>query len=151
MDATLQTESLLHTPGHKPESNDFPTLKPREASLFCALVGSANWLITLGRFDVAFAAMQLAHFAAVPHKGHTKEIKRVFGHMKHHPGGKIFVDNSMPDHSHCQMEKFDWTQFCPAFNWKNCHLTCQKLAENQSRPHVAKILILLQTLQHAIR
>jgi len=113
MDATFCTELSLHTSGHKPECNDSPFLEPREASSLGALVGLANWLVTLGRFDVAFAMMRLAHFAATPCKGHMKEIKHIFGHVKHCLGRKIIVHGSMLDHLNCQMEKFDWTKFCP--------------------------------------
>ena len=40
---------------YHPELDDSPTLNEEDHAKFCSLVGCANWLVTLGRFDIACA------------------------------------------------------------------------------------------------
>ena len=40
---------------YHPEEDDTPLLNPMEASMYWAFIGSANWVVTLGRMDVAYA------------------------------------------------------------------------------------------------
>jgi hypothetical protein len=44
---------------YHPELEDLELLGPKEHSLFWGLIGSANWMITLGRFDIAYATSKL--------------------------------------------------------------------------------------------
>jgi len=39
-------------------------LEPIEISKYKSLIGSGNWLITLGRFDIQFAISTLAQYTA---------------------------------------------------------------------------------------
>jgi len=59
-----------------------PFLSPKEASLYRGLIGSANWMITQGRFDIHYAVSSLSRFAMAPRDGHLQAIKRVFGYLK---------------------------------------------------------------------
>jgi len=51
---------------YHPELNDSPLLDNREASQFRALIGSANWIITLGQFDICYAVQAMSHFNMAP-------------------------------------------------------------------------------------
>ena len=51
-----------------PDLDDSPLCLDKEATLYCLMVGSANWVVTLGRFDIAFALQSLARFSMAPHK-----------------------------------------------------------------------------------
>ena len=44
---------------YHPETNDTPLLSARRASIYCSLIGSVNWAITLGRFNVQYATQVL--------------------------------------------------------------------------------------------
>jgi hypothetical protein len=48
------------------ESDSSDLCGPREASIYRGLIGSANWMITLGRFDIHYATGALAHFSMAP-------------------------------------------------------------------------------------
>ena len=54
--------SVSFDPDYHPELDTTPLLSPCEASIYWGLVGSANWLITLGRFDIHYATNTLSRF-----------------------------------------------------------------------------------------
>jgi len=58
---------------YHPELDSSPMLDDKHTSLFCALIGSANWLITLGCFDIHNATNVLSCFARAPREGHLDE------------------------------------------------------------------------------
>jgi len=51
---------------YHPELDETPFLDQKGVSIFRGLVGSANWMITLGRFDVQYATGANARFSAFP-------------------------------------------------------------------------------------
>jgi len=63
------------------------------------MVGSANWVVTLGRFDIAFALQSLAHFSMAPQIGHLARMAKLCSYLKHHCNAKLVCDPIHPDHS----------------------------------------------------
>ena len=63
------------------------------------VVGSLNWLITLGRYDVYHASVTLARYMMIPREEHMKAMQNVFGHLKSYPKFSIKFDTNMADHS----------------------------------------------------
>ena len=53
-----------------------------EVSKYRMLIGSMNWAVTLGRFDVYYAAATMARYSIAPREGHLKTVLRVFGYLK---------------------------------------------------------------------
>ena len=97
-----------------PELDDTPLLDPVRHSQYRSLVGSANWLVTLGRFDVAYATNTFSRFSMQPREGHLKGIIRVFGYLKRYNKGKILIDPNYPDHSGYPTPEYDnWREFYP--------------------------------------
>ena len=94
-------ETLPMAPGDHPELDDSPLCSPDQASKYRSLLGSANWIITLGRFDIAFSVQSLARFNMAPRLGHYKRMIRVFAYLNNRrtPPGRLICDNSYPDHS----------------------------------------------------
>ena len=83
---------------YPPELNKTPLLDPGEASNFQTLTGSANWIITLGCFDIAYATMALSRFPVAPSEGRLKSMRRVFRYIKRQPDGRLLCDLSHTDH-----------------------------------------------------
>jgi hypothetical protein len=81
---------------YHPELDETEPLNASEASLYRGFIGSANWMITLGRFDISFAVNSLARYSMAPRQGHLEAVKRVFGYVKMHPSGRILVDPNEP-------------------------------------------------------
>jgi hypothetical protein len=97
-----------------PELDDSPMLNSVEHSKFRSLVGCANWLVTLGRFDIAYAVNSFSRFSQAPRQGHLNGMKRVFGYLKKWIKGAIIIDPKYPDHAQFNSETYDqWKEFYP--------------------------------------
>ena len=105
------------TPMHEeyhPETDESSLLDQEEISLYRGLIGSANWLVTLGRFDIAYAVSSLARYSLAPRRGHLEAMKRIFGYIKDHKNGRILID---PSKHQVPIEEenpdADWIEFYP--------------------------------------
>ena len=100
--------------GAHPELDDSPMLNSLDHSKFRSLIGCANWLVTLGRFDIAYAVNAFSRFSMAPRQGHLTGIIRVFGYLKKMPKGSIMIDPKYPDHSQFDVADYDqWKEFYP--------------------------------------
>ena len=97
-----------------PELDDSPILDPRRHSQFRSLLQCANWLVTLGRFDIAYAFNTSNRYSMQPRDGHLVGMIRVFGYLQNYPKGKIVIDPDYPDHSLYPTPVCDnWKEFYP--------------------------------------
>jgi hypothetical protein len=99
--------------GYHPESDETSFLDPREASLYRGLIDSANWMITLGRFDISYATNTLARYSMAPRTGHFQAIIRVFGYLKSQPKFQILVDPKPHERQNTTTTRHEWTEFYP--------------------------------------
>jgi hypothetical protein len=60
------------------------------------LLGMLNWVVTIGRFDIAHATSSLARFSSCPRKGHLERALRVFGYLKKRNNRRIVIDSRDP-------------------------------------------------------
>ena len=70
----VPSDELYH-----PEMDESPLLPPEKISLYQSLLGSANWIIISGRFDIPYAVNTLSRYSMAPREGHMKAMQRVFG------------------------------------------------------------------------
>ena len=97
-----------------PEIDDSPLCSSDDAAKFRSIIGCANWLITLGRFDISYATMSLGCFNMAPRENHLKAAKRILSYIKTFPKGKILFDTSYPERPKNVMEEHDnWAEFYP--------------------------------------
>ena len=54
---------------------------PLEASKYRSLIGSANWIIALERFDIAYATNLLARFVSNPTKKHMQAARQILRYL----------------------------------------------------------------------
>ena len=78
--------------GDHPEEDLTDLLNDKGATLFRAIIGSLNWVVTLGRFDVMYATNTLARFSMQPRVGHLDRAFRVIGYLKRYPNGRLLVN-----------------------------------------------------------
>ncbi len=78
---------------YHPELDTSDLLDSRNITIYKSLLGSANWIITLGRFDIAFAVNTLSRYSMAPREGHLKALQKVFGYLRTKPKGKILIDS----------------------------------------------------------
>ena len=98
-------------PEYRPELDETPLLGEEDTSKFRMLTGSAQWAITLGRMDIAYATTMPSRFNMCPREGHLFAMKKLFGYLKGHIKGKILFDTRELQIG--EVELFDggnWTQ-----------------------------------------
>ena len=87
------------------EKNDHPELDTSDLldaegiQQYQSLIGTLQWCITLGRFDIATAVMSMSSFRAAPRKGHLERVKRICGYLYKMNEGCIRVRTETPDYS----------------------------------------------------
>ena len=81
---------------YHPGLNDTPLVPPEKISLYQSLLGSANWSIILGRFDINYAINTLSRYLMAPDEGNIKAVCRVFGYLSYKHKGKILIDSNQP-------------------------------------------------------
>ena len=94
--AAFSTKKTPFSDKYHPELDETALLPPAEISKFKSLIGSGNWLITLGRFDIQFAISTMSQYAMAPRQGHMLELQRVFGYLTKYPQAKIPIDIADP-------------------------------------------------------
>ena len=98
------------------DPNDNPELDASELldlggiKMYQSLVGACQWIIQLGRFDIAVHVMTMSSFRAAPRQGHLDRMKRIYGYLMKYKDGTIRVRTAMPDLSDLAYKKHDWSQ-----------------------------------------
>jgi hypothetical protein len=105
----------MHEGAH-PESDTSDFLSSEMATQYRAVIGSLNWVVILGRFDVMYATNTLARFAMAPRLGHLESAKRVLGYLKKYPDHRILLNPNKIGLT-AAVEKFteydSWREFYP--------------------------------------
>ena len=83
---------------YHPELDDSEFLDPEYMTRYQSMVGSLNWVITLGRFDIQYAVSTMARYNSAPRPGHFKALIRVFGYLKKFDKGRLLIDPTLPEH-----------------------------------------------------
>jgi len=100
-------------PAYHPEVDQSVLLPPLMITKYQMLVGSANWVVTLGRFDVYFAVSTMARYNIAPREGHLKAMFRIFGYLKHYRKWRLVVDPAPPIRDATKVEEHTWTDLYP--------------------------------------
>ena len=109
---------LQNTPfceSYHAEMDKTPLVPPAQITIYQGLLGSANWIITLGRFDIHYAINTLSRYSMAPREGHMKAMHRVFGYLKYKQKGKILIDIGQPKvrEDLGPAKDYDWLEFYP--------------------------------------
>ena len=95
--------------GDHPELDTSELLEPDDVSKYQSLIGSLQWAITIGRFDIATAVMTLSSFRAAPRKGHMERVKRIFGYLAKMDRACLRIRTEEPDYSDLHIPEYDWS------------------------------------------
>lgn len=94
--------------GDHPEIDDTPELSKDDAKRYQSMIGAAQWLISLARFDIATAVASLSCFHVAPREGHLRCLKQIYGYIRAYPHACIWVRTDEPDYSNLKEVEFDW-------------------------------------------
>jgi hypothetical protein len=64
--------------GDHPEMDESDFLYGKDIAIYQMLIGSAQWAVRLGRFDIQYATNTLARYGTKPRVGHYERALRVF-------------------------------------------------------------------------
>ena len=113
----LYGEQPNKTPQSPLEENDHPELDTSEfldeegIQQYQSLIGSMQWLIAIGRWDIQTAVMSLSSFRAQPRKGHIKRVKRIYGYINRFKLFDLKFRTEEPEMSHFDNKtNFDWSK-----------------------------------------
>ena len=90
--------------------DDTPELDPTGVRQYQSLIGSLQWAISLGRFDIATAVATLSRFRAQPTQGHLERAKRVVGYLAKFSSARIRFNMDLPDYSDLVEPDVDWAR-----------------------------------------
>ena len=93
-----------------PELDESEPLDVEDIRKYQSLIGTLQWAISLGRFDIATAVMSMSSFRVAPRRGHLERLKRVCGYLAKMQHGMIRVRTDMPDFSALPITKEDWSR-----------------------------------------
>eukprot|EP00957_Ditylum_brightwellii_P089715 6833143-Ditylum_brightwellii.AAC.1 len=86
------------------------------------MVGSLNWLVTLGHHDIHYTVCTLAGHMMMPGQGHLYAMRNFFGYLKQNYKFSINCDIKEPDFSMRKIEDYYWFPFSMAIQKKKSHM-----------------------------
>ena len=95
------------------EEDTTKELDAKQSSVYRGLIGSANWVVTLGRFDIAYAVNNLARYCMAPRQGHFEAALHIFGYLKGKPKGRLLIDKQPYLQENTSFIEYDWNEFYP--------------------------------------
>ncbi len=91
-----------------PELDDSDLLDAEGIKQYQSLIGSLQWAVSLGRYDIAVHVMTLSRFRVAPRVGHLERAKRVIGYLCKMKDSAIRYRTERPDLSQFPETKYDW-------------------------------------------
>jgi hypothetical protein len=92
-----------------PEMDNLELLGPTEITLFQSHIGSLQWCVTIGRFDIATAVMTMSRYRAAPRQGHLERTKRMIGYLRKYKTDAIRIYTGVPNYSSLgETPQYDW-------------------------------------------
>ena len=91
-----------------PELDESYVLTPEDQKNYQSMIGALQWVVSLGRFDIATAVMTMSRFRAEPRKGHLERLKRIYGYLRKYKYGAVRIRTNKPDYSDLKDVSYDW-------------------------------------------
>jgi hypothetical protein len=64
-----------------PEIDTTDELDQAGINVYQSMIGSLQWAISLGRFDIQTATMTMSWFRTTPRKGHLERLELIYGYL----------------------------------------------------------------------
>ncbi|MGH3054647.1 MAG: Ty1/Copia family ribonuclease HI, partial [Gaiellaceae bacterium] len=93
----LRSQGSPMIQSYHPELDISDLLQGDMITKYQMLIGAANWIVILGRFDILYTVSTMARYSTMPRNGHLDALLRLFGYLKAYMKAKIIVDTSMPN------------------------------------------------------
>jgi hypothetical protein len=103
-----KANSLLDSNDH-PEADTSEFLDEDGIQQYQSLIGSMQWAISIGHFDIAVYVMSM-FFRTLPWRGHLDQAKCMVGYLSKFRLAEIQVLTDEPDYSDVERTEYDWTK-----------------------------------------
>jgi hypothetical protein len=100
------------TKGDHPEVDTTELLDYEATKIYQSLIGALQWVVQIGRLDVATAVMTMSRFRAAPREGHMDRVKRIHGYISKMRHAVIRMRVDEPDFSDIPESNYDWEYTC---------------------------------------
>ena len=94
--------------GDHPELDTSELLDMDGIKKYQSMIGALQWIVTIGRFDIATAVMTMSGFRVAPRQGHLDRLKRMYGYLAKMKFGTIRFRTEEPDYSDLADREYDW-------------------------------------------
>ena len=96
--------------GDHPELDTSELLDSQGITIYQSLIGSLQWAVSIGRFDIHTAVMTMSGFRVAPRRGHLDRAKRICGYLSKMKHGAIRIRTEEPDYSDIPNFEHNWSQ-----------------------------------------
>jgi hypothetical protein len=95
--------------GDHPELDTPELCNEEQISQYQSMIGSIQWIVTIGTLDVHTAMMTMSGFCIAPRIGHLKRLQCIYGYLSKKRFASIRVRTKEPDFSDIPDAEYDWT------------------------------------------
>jgi hypothetical protein len=67
--------------GDHPQTNSSNLLDAKGIQMYQSIIGSLQWMVTIGQLDITTAVMTMSGFRVAPRNGHLERVKRIYGYL----------------------------------------------------------------------
>ena len=96
--------------GDHPELDTSELLDAEGIKLYQSLIGSLQWVVSIGRFDIHTAIATLSSFRVAPRVGHLDRIKRIYAYLYRMQHASIKISMEEPDYSQIPDQTYEWSK-----------------------------------------
>jgi hypothetical protein len=96
--------------GDHPEVDTSDELNDEGVKKYQTMIGSRQWAVSLGRFDIQTVTMTMSQFRAAPRQGHLDRLKRMYGYLRKFASAAIQVKVLETDFNELPEQEFEWCQ-----------------------------------------
>ena len=94
--------------GDHPELDITDLLDPSRVQKFQSLIASIQWVVSIGRLDVATVVMSLSGYQSIPRIRHLERAKRVVDYLAKMRHAVIRFKIGLPEYSDITHIKYYW-------------------------------------------
>ena len=91
-----------------PETDDSELLDEDGIQRYQSIIGSLQWAVSLGRFDITTAVMTMSGFRSAPRRGHLERAKRIVCYLFRFKSAQLRFRTHEPDLSDVVQPDYDW-------------------------------------------
>ena len=95
--------------GDHPELDTSDFLDGNGIAQYQSLIGTLQWVISIGRFDITTHVMSLSPYRIAPRIGHLDRAKRIVGYLAKIKHACIRFRTGAPDYSDLPIPVYDWS------------------------------------------